>query len=154
MAVRATLLKTSARVELLHQLRPQHPRGAKLCHLHEKIHADAEEKRQARRETINVEAGGKSGADILNAVSERICEFKVRCRSGLLHVIAGDRDRVELRHVRRGVGENVGDDAQRRFGRIDVGVAHHEFFENVVLNGACQFFGRHALLLSRDDVER
>ena len=34
----------------LHQLRPQEARGAQLGDLHEEIHADAEEERQARRE--------------------------------------------------------------------------------------------------------
>ena len=74
MAVRATLLNTSCaasdqpevwqwvrsdservvlRIELLHQLRPQHARGAQLRHLHEKIHADAEEERQPRREAVD-----------------------------------------------------------------------------------------------------
>ena len=56
--------------------------------------------------------------------------------------------------MRRGVGENIGDDAQRRFRRIDIGVAHHEFFEDVVLDGAGEFVRRHALLLGGDDIER
>ena len=142
------------RLKLRHQLRPQDARGAKLRHFHEKVHADAEEKRQPRREAVDVEGGGPPGAHVFDAVSERIGEFKVRGRSGFLHVIAGNRDRVELRHVRRGVGENVGDNAQRRFRRIDVGVAHHEFFEDVVLDRAGEFFRRHALLLGGDDVKR
>ena len=39
-------------------------------------------------------------------------------------------------------------------GRIDIGVAHHEFFEDVVLDRARQFGVRHALFLGRDDIER
>ena len=39
-------------------------------------------------------------------------------------------------------------------GRIDVGVAHHELFEDVVLDRAGELFRRHALLLGGDDVER
>ena len=39
-------------------------------------------------------------------------------------------------------------------GRIDVGVAHHEFFEDVVLDRARQFGVRHALFLGGDDIER
>ena len=38
----------------------------------------------------------------------------------------------------RRVGEDVADDAHARAGRIDVGVAHHEFFEDVVLNRAAE----------------
>ena len=142
------------RREWLHQLRPKHARGAQLRHFHEKVHADAEEERQPRREAVDVKVGGKSGAHIFDAVGKRIGELEVGRRSGLLHVVAGDRDRIELRHVRRGVGEDIGDDAQRRLRRIDVGVAHHELFENVVLDGAGELFRRHALLLGGDDVER
>ena len=38
--------------------------------------------------------------------------------------------------------------------RVDIGVAHHEFFEDVVLDGARQLLLRHALFLGRDDIER
>ena len=175
MQVRATLLNTSCavsdqpevcewvrsgsdfsllRLEALDELRPEQARGAHLGHLHEEVHADRPEERQARRELVDGQAGGDAGADVLDAVGERVGEFEVLRRARLLHVVAGDRDRVELRHVRRGVGEDVGDDAHRGFGRIDVGVAHHELFEDVVLDRAGELFGRHALLLGRDDVER
>ena len=142
------------RVELLHQLRPQHARGAQLGHLHEEVHADAEEERQSRRETVDRKIGREPGADIFDAVGERVGEFEVGGRAGFLHVIAGDRDRIELRHMRRGIGKDIGDDAQRRFRRIDIGVAHHEFFEDVVLDGAGELFRRHALLFGGDDIER
>jgi hypothetical protein len=39
-------------------------------------------------------------------------------------------------------------------GRIDVGVADHELFEDVVLNGPGELVWRHALFFGRDDVER
>jgi hypothetical protein len=65
------------RVELLHQLRPQHARGAQLRHFHEEVHADAEEERQPRREAVDREIGGKAGAHIFDAVGERIGEFEI-----------------------------------------------------------------------------
>ena len=71
---------------------------------------------------------------------------------GFLHVVAGDRDRVERRHVRRRVADDVGDDPHARRRRIDVGVADHELFEDVVLDGPAQLVGRHTLLLGRHDV--
>ena len=77
------------RIELVHQLRPQHARRAQLRHLHEKVHADAEEERQPRRKAVDVKRCRKSGADIFDTVRERIGELKVGGRSGLLHVIAG-----------------------------------------------------------------
>jgi hypothetical protein len=52
-----------------------------------------------------------------------------------------------------GVGEDVADDAHGRVRRVDVGVAHHVLFENVVLDGAGELLVRHALLLGGDDVE-
>ena len=41
-----------------------------------------------------------------------------------------------------------------RSGRIDVGVAHHELLEDVVLDRAAELFGRHALFFGGDDIER
>ena len=43
---------------------------------------------------------------------------------------------------------------KRRPGRVDIGVAHHEFFEDVVLDRAGQLGVRHALFLGGDDIER
>ena len=39
-------------------------------------------------------------------------------------------------------------------GRIDVGVADHELFQNVVLNGSAQVLGGDALLFGGHDIER
>ena len=143
-----------ARLKRLHQLRPQHARGAQFCYLHEKVHADAEEERQPRREAVDRKPGGEARAHVFDAVGKRIGEFEIGGRSRLLHVVAGDRDRIELRHVRRGVGKNIGNNAQRRFWRIDVGVAHHELFEDIVLDGTGKFFARHALLLGGHNIKR
>ena len=68
-----------------------------------------------------------------------------------MHVIAGDRDGVELRHLVGGVFDDVGDDLHGGLGRIDIGVPHHEFLEDVVLDGAGQFGAVHTLLFARDD---
>ncbi len=142
------------RLERLHQLGPEHAGGAQLGDLHEIIHADRPEERHARRELIDGEPGLDAGAHIFDAVGERIGEFEILRRARLLHVIAGNRDRIELRHLGGGVGEDVGDDAQGRRRRVDIGVAHHEFFEDVVLDRAGQLFVRHALFLGGDDIER
>ncbi len=132
---------------------PEQARRPHLGHLHEEVHPDRPEERQARRELVDVEPRRHPGADILDAVGQRVGEFEVLRRSGLLHVVAGDRDRVELRHVGRGIGEDVRDDPHRPGRRVDVGVADHELLEDVVLDRAGELLGRHALLLGRDDVE-
>ena len=83
-----------------------------------------------------VEAARQRGAHVFEPVGQGEGELLHRGRAGLLHVIAGDRDRVEFRHVPGGVFDDVGDDPHRRPGRVDVGVADHELLENVVLDRA------------------
>ena len=86
-------------LERLDQLGPQEARGAELGHFHEEVHADAEEEREPRREGVDVEALGLGGADVFEPVGQREGQLLDQRRARLLHVIAGDRDRVELRHV-------------------------------------------------------
>ena len=142
------------RIELRQELGPQQPGRAHLRHFHEEVHADGPEERQPRRETIDVEPRLEAGTEIFDPVGQRIGKLEVLGRAGFLHVIAGNRDRIVLRHFLRGVGKNVGDDPHRGRRRVDVGVAHHELFQNVVLNGAGEFFRRHALFLGGGDEQR
>ena len=95
-----------------------------------------------------------AGAEVLHAVGQRVGELEVGGRPGLLHVVAGDRDRVEPRHVLGGVAEDVADDPHARRRRVDVGVADHELLEDVVLDGPRELLGLDPLLLGRGDVER
>ena len=138
-------------IELLHQLGPQIAGGAQLRDLHEEVHADGPEEAEPRRELVDLQSLRQGGAHIFEAVRQREGELLHRGRAGFLHVVAGDRDRVELRHALRRVGDDVGDDAHRGRGRIDVGVPHHELFEDVVLDGAGEQLLLHALLFARDD---
>ncbi len=70
-----------------------------------------------------------------------------------MHVIAADADAVELGHLPRAIAEDVAHDAHARPRRIDVGVAHHELLEDVVLDGALQLFRWNALFLRGHDEE-
>ena len=108
--------------------------------------AKKNERRPANSSTSRPRAS--RGAHVLETVGEREAELLHRGRAGLLHVVAGDRDRVELRHVLRRVLDDVGDDPHARCGRIDVGVADHELFEDVVLDGPGE------LLLARRPAPR
>ena len=112
----------------------------------------AQKKDRRPGEGIHIHAGGDAGAHVFHAVGQREGQFDGLVGPRLLHVIAGNRNRVELRHVLRGVAENIGNDLHRRLGRIDIGIPHHELFENVVLDRACQLFLGNALLLGGDDV--
>ena len=141
-------------VEVRDQFAPQQPARTQLGHLHEEVHPDAPEERQPRRELVDVQARIQTGLDVLDAVGERVCQLQIRCGAGFLDVVAGDGDRIELRHPGAGVAEDVGDDPHRRLGRIDVGVADHELLEDVVLDGPGQLLRRHALLLGGHHVQR
>ena len=50
--------------------------------------------------------------------------------------------------------DDVADDAHARRGRVDVGVADHELFEDVVLDRPRELVLAHTLLLGGDDVTR
>ena len=141
------------RVELLDDLGPQQTCGAHLGDLHEVVHADSPEERQTRCERIDRHAGVDTCAQILQAVGQGICQLDIRGGTGLLHVVARDRYRVELGHVLRRILENVGNDLHRELGRIDIGVTHHELFEDVVLDRTCELVERAALLQTCHDVE-
>ncbi len=140
--------------ETLHDIVPQPARRAQLGDFHEEVHPDAEEERQARRESIDVEPRFHRAADIFLAVGNGEGELLHRRRPGLVHVIAADGDRIEARHFRRAIGDDVADDPHARLGRINVGVADHELLENVVLDGSGELLPAHALPLRRDDIER
>ncbi len=135
-----------------HQLRPQAARCAQFRDFHEKVHARREEEREPRCKLIDRQTARERCSSVFQAIGEGEAELEVERRSGLLHVIAGDRDRVVTRHVPAGVLDDIGHDAHRRCGRIDVGVPHHELFENIVLNRAAELRRRHALLLRSHDV--
>ncbi len=141
-------------IETLHQLGPQHARSAHFGDLHEVVHAHAPEERDTGGEIVDVEARLDAGAKILQPVGQRVGQLDIGRSAGFLHVVSADADAVEFRHRGGAVTEDVADDPHRLFGRIDICVADHEFFQDVVLNGSAQFFGRHALLFGGDDIER
>ncbi len=113
-----------------------------------------QKKRDTRREAVDIQARADAGAQVFQAVGQGVGKLQIGRGTGFLHVIAADADAVEFRHLRRGVAEDIADDPHGAFRRIDVRVADHELFENVVLDGSAELFGRHALLFGRHDVER
>ena len=113
-----------------------------------------EEERQPLAERVDVEAGVDGGLHVGDGVGERERHFLDRRRARLADVIAADRDRVPLRHVALAEREDVGDDAERRFRRVDVGAARDVLLQHVVLHGAGERRWRHALLLRDGDVQR
>ena len=139
------------RLELGHDAVPQQPCRAQLGRLHEEIHADRKEERQPPCELVHIHACRDGRAHIFAPVGQGIGQFLHQVRARLLHVIAGNRDRVELGHLVRGILDDVRNDPHRGFGRIDIGVADHELLEDVVLDRARQHRAVVSLLLARDD---
>ncbi len=140
-------------VELFDDLGPEHTRRAHLGDLHEEVHADSPEERQTRGERVDIHAGIDARAQILKSVGKRIGQLDVAGSSGLLHVVAGDGDGVELGHVLRCVFEYIGDNTHRELRRIDIGVAHHELLEDIVLYRSGHFFELGTLFESGIDIE-
>ena len=140
-------------IELLDNPGPEHTCGTHLGDLHEIIHRDTPEERQTGSERVDIHAGVDTCAEIFQTVGERVCQLDVGGCTGLLHVIAGDRDGVELRHVLRGILKDIGNDLHRECRRVDVSVADHELLEDVVLDGTGHLLEACALLESGVDVE-
>ena len=141
-------------VEGFDDLGPQHAGSPHLGDLHEVVLPDAPEERQPRRESVDVQSRVDARAEVLQPVGQRVAQLDVRRGPGLLDMVAGDTDAVELRHVPGRIGKDVTDDAHGGFGRVDVRVADHELLEDIVLDGAAEDGLIHALLLRRQDVER
>ena len=66
-------------------------------------------------------------------------------------MIPADRNRIELRHITGGKFDNIGHDTHRGLRRVNIGVAHHKFFENVILDRARQSRSADALLFTGHD---
>ena len=141
------------RIELTDNLCPEATCSTHLSDLHEVVHPDSPEEGQTRSELIDRDTSSDTSLEVLETVSERVSHLDV-CRStSFLHVVARDRDRVELRHVLRRVLEDVSDDTHREFRWVDVGVTHHELLEDVVLDRTSHLIKLSPLLQPSVDVE-
>ena len=117
------------------------------------VHADSPEERQAGGESIDIDTGVDARTQIVHAIGQGVGQLNIGGSTSLLHVIARDRDRVELRHFLRGVLEDVSNNLHRECRGIDIGVAHHELLQNVVLDGTSHLLQLCALLQASHDVE-
>ena len=138
----------------LHNLCPQHTTGTHLGNLHKVVHTDSPEETETRSKSIHIHTRIDTCAEVLHTIGEGVCQLDVGSGTCLLHVVTGDRNRVELRHLLRGVLKDVGDNLHRELRRIDIRITHHELFKNIVLDSTCHLFEFGTLLQTGVDIER
>ena len=100
---------------------------------------------------VDIEPLGERRAHVLDTVRKRERQLENAIRTGLLHVIAANRDRIEFRHLASCEVDDIGDDSHTGFGGIDIGIPNHELLEDVVLDCPRQLGCWNALLLCRHD---
>ncbi len=108
--------------------------------------------REAACELVGAETAIDDRLDVGCAVGERVGDLLNCVAARLAEVVAADRDRVEARQLAGRVLDHVGDEPQRRRGRVDVGLAGEELLEDVVLHGSPELGRLDALPLADDLV--
>ena len=141
------------RVELFDNACPKHTPRPHLGHFAKMVHSYTPKKRKPRCKTVDFQAGLQARADVFQTVGQRVGQFYFGRGAGFLHVVARYADGIKLGHIPGRVFENLGNDIHGRLRRVDVGIAHHKFLQNVVLNGAAELFGTDALFHGRHNVE-
>ena len=142
------------RIESPDELRPKQTRGTKLCDLHEIIHADSPKETEPWREAVNIHTCGDARPNIFQTIGQGIAEFNIGGGPCFLHMIARNRDGIKLGHIAAGVIENIRDNSHAWLGRVNIGVAHHELFQNVILDRARELFLLDALFFSGSNIKR
>ena len=142
------------RIELFHNLRPKHTCSTHLGNFHEVVCTDSPEERQARSKSININTRSCSGTEVFQTVGQRISQLDVRRSSRFLHVVTGDRDRVELRHLLRSIFEYIGNNLHGECRRVNIGITHHELFQNIILDSTGHFFQLSTLFQAGINIKR
>ena len=138
--------------EFRDNLGPEQTCSPHLGNLHVEIHADTPEKRQAGCKVIYAEARRQGGTDIFLAVGEGVGHFQRGVGPGFLHVIARNGNGIETGHVPGAMGDDVTDNSHAGCRGVNVGIAHHEFFQDVVLDSPRQLRLPYTLLFCRHHI--
>ena len=139
-------------LELIDDTGPEQTGCPQFGNLHVKVHADAPEERQAWCKVIDLQPCGQRSADIFLTICQRVSHFQGRVRAGLLDVIAGNGDGVELGHVLGAMSNDVSNDSHGGFRRIDIGIADQELLQDVVLDRARKLCLAYTLFFCCDHV--
>ena len=95
------------RVELINQFCPNHTGSAHLGNFHKMVHPNCPKERETGSKLIHVHSCCYSCSKVFKPVCQSVCHFDIACRTCFLHMVSGNRDRVELRHILRGKRENI-----------------------------------------------
>ena len=139
------------RVKFRHNPVPQNPCSPQFRRFHKEIHTNGKEKRQTPGKGIHIHPPRNRRAHIFAPICNGIGQFLHQIRTGLLHVITADRNGVELRHITGGKFDNIGHNTHGGLRWVNISIAHHEFFENVILDCAREGRAADALLFTGHD---
>jgi len=117
------------------------------------VRPDGPEERQTRCKSININTCGNTGTEIFQTVCQGVSQLNIRRSTRFLHVIAGDGNGVELRHLLGSIFKDVRDNLHGEGRRIDISITYHEFFQNIILDSTCHFFQLGTLFQTCIDIE-
>ena len=118
------------------------------------LHPDAPEKRKAWRKFIDVQTRFQTRADVFQAIGQGVSQFNFGRRTRFVHVVTRNGNGIEFGHKPGAIRKNIADDAHAWSGWIYIGVAHHEFLQNIILDGARKLFRFETLLFGGYDKKR
>ena len=119
-------------------LRPQPAGRAEFGDLFQEIVVRVEEEGELGGKFIHIQPGLDGRLHVGDGIGQGESHFLHGGRAGLADVVAGDADRVPVRHFGLAVAEDIGDQAHGRRGREDICAAGNIFLQDVVLDRAAQ----------------
>ena len=139
---------------LAHDARPQPAGGPELRHLLQQVRVRVEEERHPRGDLVDLQAGLAGGVQVGDAVAQGEGHLLDGVRARLADVVAADADAVPAGQLVPAERQDVGAQAHRRAGRIDVRPAGDVLLQDVVLDRARQALAGDAPLVGHRHVQR
>lgn len=127
-------------MEAFYYFGPNHTGCPHFGNFTEMVHTDGPEERNPGCKIVNAHTGLNACTQVFQAIGQGIGHFNFTRGSGFLHMVSGNRDGIELRHVTGRVGKNITYDTHGKLRRIDVRITDHEFFQDIVLDRSRQLF--------------
>ena len=103
--------------------------------------------------SINVHPGFDAGTQVFQSICEGVSKFNISRSPRLLHVVTTDGDGIKFWHVLRSKFKDIGNNFHGRRWRIDIGVANHKLFQDIILYRSAQLLHRDSLLLGGNNIK-